>query len=50
MGTKSRDNYAVNICVRPCGNKQTKLCCSCLRWEYWIPPVEEKKDENVSEG
>lgn len=41
MGYKTRGNYPVKICLKPCKNKG-KLCTTCYRFSNF----EEKSKEN----
>ena len=37
MGSKSRGNFQVNICLKDCENKGTKLCDMCISFSLYSP-------------
>lgn len=43
MGAKSRGNFQVNGCIRPCANRNKK-CKDCWRFDQFEPVKERAED------
>lgn len=35
MNSKSRSNYRIPMCIKPCANKNTKICELCIKFSMY---------------